>query len=225
MVALLLVLFVAVLLAVDLGRERRRRAAGALPAVAPTAPANLPAGVFVHPGHAWAEVLRSGHVRVGLDGLVSYLVGTIEQVTPRQVGEAVRQGEPLLRLEQGNRHLTVAAPVTGRVTFLNDRLISRPSDLGRSTYGDNWVCVLQPTRLGEEIPALRVAGAAADWLRQEFRRLADCLGDMVPAQAGMAMQDGGMPMPGALSALPDEAWARFQCEFLSSAPSAAEAGA
>lgn len=224
MVALLLVLFVAALLAVDLGRERRRRATGAVRVPAPTAPAALPAGVFVHPGHAWAEILRSGHVRVGLDGLVSYLVGTIEQVVPRQVGDAVRQGEPLLRLDQGNRHLTVAAPVTGRVTFLNDRLLSRPGDLGRSTYGDNWVCVLQPTRLGEEMGSLRVASAAADWLRQEFRRLADCLADLTPARPGMAIQDGGMPMPGALSELPDEAWARFQCEFLSSAVTAAEAG-
>jgi glycine cleavage system H lipoate-binding protein len=178
----------------------------------------LPAGLFVHPGHSWAEILRSGLVRVGIDGLVGYLVGAVDRVVPRAVGTLVQQGEPLVTIEQGGRQLVLAAPVTGRITFHNHRLMARPMELGRGTYAENWVCVLQPTRLAEEIGGLRVARAAAQWFRQEFRRLADCLADLVPANAGMAMQDGGMPAAGALSHLPDEAWARFQGEFLGAAP-------
>ncbi|MFA6108199.1 MAG: hypothetical protein WDA75_05450, partial [Candidatus Latescibacterota bacterium] len=80
MVAALLFFSIVVLLLVDLVLERRRSTASgpastAAPALA-EGPA-LPAGLFVHPGHSWAEILRSGQVRVGIDGLVGYLIGAV----------------------------------------------------------------------------------------------------------------------------------------------------
>lgn len=221
MVAALLFISVVVLLLVDLVLERRRSTASG--SARPAAPAlaegpALPAGLFVYSGHSWAEILRSGQVRVGIDGLVGYLVGAVDRVIPRAIGVLVRQGEPLVSIEQGGRQLVLAAPVTGKVTFHNDPLLARPATLKRGTYGENWVCVLQPTHLAEEIGSLRVARVASEWFRQEFRRLADCLADLAPAKAGMAMQDGGMPVAGALRELPDEAWARFQGEFLGAPP-------
>jgi len=42
----------------------------------------LPAGLFVHPGHTWAQILRSGLVRIG------FLAPTIVERCQRRDGSA-----------------------------------------------------------------------------------------------------------------------------------------
>ena len=65
MVAIFVVLAILLLVgAVDIGLERRRKRQE-IPEAGPgrVPEPGLPAGLFVHPGHTWAEILRSGQVR------------------------------------------------------------------------------------------------------------------------------------------------------------------
>lgn len=230
MVAILVLLTVAVFIVVHLvlslvTREGRKP----VPTAASQPPermlARLPAGVFVHPGHTWAELLRSGTVRVGVDGFLGRVLGDAGRLVLPSPGDHVRQGERLLTVEQDGRRLEVRAPLSGVVGTSNPFLDSGHGGLGRAAADARWVCTLSPSRLGEEIPGLTVGEAASSWLTDELTRLADWLASLSAGRPGMAMQDGGLPAYGALSQLGAEAWAQFQQQFLNAgAPGRGGAG-
>jgi hypothetical protein len=63
------------------------------------------------------------------------------------------------------------APLTGRVVQVNAGLSERPSRATESPYEEGWVCVLQPTDLASELPALRIGKPVIDWYQEEIARL------------------------------------------------------
>ena len=190
--------------AVDVGLERSRKRQA--PRQAVSAPGRhgepelaLPAGLFVHPGHTWAEILRSGQARVGLDDFVRYALGRPDRLILRQPGEQVRQGEPMLTVEQAGRQLVLPAPVSGMIEDRNEQLAVHPDALEGRAYGENWAYTLKPSRLGAEIGSLKVAEKACTWLREEMQRLIAWIGTLPHARPGVAMQDGGTLVFGVLS--------------------------
>ena len=221
MVAIFVVLTILLLVGVDVLLERRRQPREAAQ-LAPQPGAHLvpepalPAGLFIHPGHTWAEILRSGSVRVGLDDFVRHALGRPDHLILRQPGEQVRQGDPLLTLERNGRQFVLKAPLSGTIESSNQTLAAHPESLERSAYGENWTYTLRPDRLGEEIGLLQVAERASRWLDAELRRLADWVGSLAPAQPGVAMQDGGLPVSGILTQLDETACRDFQQQFLDS---------
>ena len=224
MVAIFVVLTILVLITVDALLRRH----AAVPAIATASPATMhlreprvPATVFVHPGHTWAQLQSSGTVHVGLDEFVRRAVGHLSSVSLPSPGTSVRQGEALASLISQQGKLVLRAPLSGTVEANNALLASDPQRLDRGTYGANWLCSLRPSALGQEIGSLRVAENAREWLSLEMRRFSNWLTDLASPQAGMAMQDGGAPVPGVLGQLDDEAaWQSFQSQFLDTSPAA-----
>jgi len=219
MVAIFVVLTVLLLIAVDAALERRKKSQEAPQASSAAVPYRasepvLPAGLFAHSGHTWAEILRLGLVRVGLDDFVRYALGRPDRLILRQSGEEVQQGEPVLTVEQAGRRLVLPAPVSGVIENRNEHLVANPDALERGVYGENWVYTLKPSRLGEEIGSLKVAEKAETWLREERQHLADWVRRLAPLRPGVAVQDGGMPVPGLLRLVDDKPWQEFQEQFL-----------
>lgn len=220
MVAIFVILTILLLVAIDVILERRRSPQETPVPVPYRQPEPvLPAGLFVHPGHTWAEILRSGLVRVGLDDFVRYAMGRPDCLILRQPGEQVRQGEPMLIVEQAGRRLTLPAPVSGVVERSNEQLTAHPEVLDGGAYGERWAYTLKPSRLGEEIGALQVAEKATAWLKGEMQALAAWVGGLTQMRPGVAMQDGGMPIFGTLSQVDENAWQDFQEKFLNRKPS------
>lgn len=217
MVALLALIMVAVLLVGDLALERRRksRQAAAQPpeTVGPPRLA-LPAGLFLHPGHSWAEVDRSGRLRVGLDELIAGAVGRPDRVHLRAPGDRVSQGETFLVLERGGRRISVPAPVSGVIGEVNAAIEGDPGLLNDSPYDAGWLYRLVPTSLGHEARGLRVADRAAQWLQEQSALFAEWLGRHSGLAPGLAMQDGGTPVPGALDYVGGDDLLGFQREFI-----------
>src|SRR3989304_893427 len=131
MVAILVVLTITVLLLVycslQLVQAKRARKRAVSPRGhngAPLAaiPFSPPQGLFFHPAHAWAQVEPTGDVKVGLDALVGYLLGSIDrgELPPR--GQGVREGDSIATLRRGSRELRLAAPVDGEVVDVNREL-------------------------------------------------------------------------------------------------------
>ena len=219
MVAIFIVLAILVLVAIDAGLEwRKARAAPLLPQPLGSAwEPVIPAGLFFHPGHTWTEIQPLGQVRVGLDDFVLQALGRPDRVVMRQPGEEVRQGEAMLTLEQAGRQLVLPAPVSGEIEDINEHLAGHPESLGDSTYGKGWVYTLKPKQLGLEVNHLKVAENASAWFEGEKQRFADWIGERAGLQLATAMQDGGLPVSGALGQLNEVDWQDFQLRFLDQA--------
>ncbi len=230
MVAILVVLTIVLFVLADLAvqRVRARRAAPAKAAAA--SPADLilpalqperfavPAGLFFHPGHTWANLLFSGHVKVGVDDFLQKLLGRVDAITLPPQGVEVKAGQPFAVLHQGERKLALAAPVTGIVAAVNAEVAKSPALLKRDPYTRGWLVALQPQGLAAGLAGLAVGEGALSWLQGELARVRDFLRETLEAHrdamVGTTAADGGLTADGLLERLDDGAWAEFQSKFL-----------
>jgi glycine cleavage system H lipoate-binding protein len=220
MTAILVVLTIAAFLAVDYLMTRRRTARAPAARFVPEVSAEAFAradGLFYGPGHTWARLEPDGSVRIGLDDFARRLLGRVERIDAAPEGASLVHGDAAFVVHQGAKSAGFAPPLDGVVTAVNAAALADPRRVQRDPYGEGWLLVLQPRRLGEGLRRLRVGEEAGRWLREEVARLRDFLATQMPADAvGATLHDGGLPADGLLEQLDSPAWERFEAEFLAS---------
>ena len=189
------------------GKQSAAAPARATHAVSHGAPAadtgwfQVPDGVYLHPGHAWAMVVGD-EVRVGLDEFGHKLVGALDGLRLPAVGDTLRQGEAAFALHAGGKSVDLLAPVDGEVTAVNREALARPAAVGESPYEAGWLVALRAPRLAASLKQLVSGGAARRWLDEAFDEVATLSGRGL----GLVMQDGGAPLSGLARALRPDAW-------------------
>lgn len=174
----------------------------------------LPKGVFAAPGHIWSTVLPNGHVRMGASRLILNALQTVSQVVLPDPGKQVKKGDVLFTVHWGDRQASFRAPASGRIAAVNSELMQHPMRLSGDT-NSSWAVVLQPDNLSASVKAMRIGEEAYQLLRNEVNHLRDFFArfSAQPAMAS-ALQDGGLPVAGALQNLPDDVWQKFVHEFI-----------
>jgi len=210
-VALMFLCFVLVDLVVQ--RLEARRAAVSGPALLPW---TVPGGFHLSEGHTWSHPDSSVGVRVGMDGLLAHALGAVEKVVAPKLGELVRAGQPLFRLEYQGCGLEVPSSITGHVVALNPSLAKRPELAAKDPYGSGWICAVTPTQPDGSSEGMRAGEKAAAWLEQEFHRFREFLSMQVSPDLAVRVTypDGGLPAVGSLAQLSQGGWKAFEAEFL-----------
>ena len=225
MVAILAVLTITVCLLVDWcvqvvqAKRARDRALSygewELPASA-TNPFSPPHGLFFHPSHSWAHVEPNGDVRIGLDGLIGFLLGDIDHVDLPAPGQEVTEGKEIAVLKQGDRELSITAPVNGRIVGVNRELIPDGHFIRSEPYGAGWVCEIKPKSLSEDLHNLMVDEQVTEWHSLEARRIIKFLSH---SQGNGSNSDElpteGLLLRGFMEGATDEEWQQFQAQFMS----------
>src|SRR5262245_32267562 len=135
----------------------------------------LPGGVFISPGHVWANVTVPGLVRVGMDDFARKMIGRIDAIQLPDQGRVVHKGEPLFYIRQDGRKAAFKSPVTGKVHMVNAELAHNLTWLEKQPYDKGWICSLKPLQLSEELEQLKIGEKAAAWYRQEIQRVRQLL--------------------------------------------------
>lgn len=230
MVAILILATIITCLTVDYFAERAalRRAARegvSLPErpVSVRTPEDLtrvPAGVFVGPGHSWLELEPAGSVRVGVDRVPLSLLGGLEAIEAVPVGTAVRPGDRLAVLRQGERGLELRSPVEGTVTEVNPIASFNPARIRQEPFENGWLVRVAPRDLGGTLRRLFVAEEARAFLREELSNLRDFLVGLSLAGRGSlgspamaTLPDGGLPVDGLAGRLSDGEWRELTERF------------
>lgn len=224
MVAILAVLTITVFILVDwvvqlfqAARARRQIVAdsGKLWSQRMEDPLDVPMGVFFHPGHSWALVKPSGSVRVGLDGLIGFLLGRVDGVELPVLGQRVREGESIAGFFQGSRELRVAAPIDGTVVAVNRDLKPDGSFISSEPYGAGWICEIKPHSLSRGLRRLMVADQAVEWRTRESQHIYSFFSREDSGINGKGIADpDSYSAYGFLQGVRDEEWCEFQREFL-----------
>lgn len=186
------------------------RGAAARPAGAraPAGPGwfQVPADVWLHPGHTWARLEADGLVAVGADDFAHKLVGAARATLPA-LGDHVVQGEPALGIGDGEQSVPMLSPVDGTVVALNEKARA-PGGLD-DPYGASWLFKVKAPRLAANLRQLLRDGAARHFMADAESQL--------QAQAspalGQVMQDGGAPVDGIARALTGDAWVTTARKF------------
>lgn len=167
----------------------------------PAGELSIPGGVLVSAGHSWAALAPDGTVKVGLDDFAKKLIGEVEALELPNPGMTVKAGQPLFAARGAGRTLRFPAPVSGRVTRVNQALAGDPEALDLTPYHKNWVCVIEADALDADLKELRIGRAAVALFEEDLERLRKAIGNGDgPAELSV----------GELARLDDARWSRVE---------------
>ncbi len=133
----------------------------------------LPAGLFLAPGHDWLQVEQSGSVRLGTDRLALALLGGVDRLELLPAGSVVHPGDPLATLHFGERSIVLRAPIEGVIDEVNTLVGADPQRLARDPFEEGWLYRLHARSLAEALRGMKVAEEAAAWMGSEVARIRD----------------------------------------------------
>ncbi len=199
MVVVLVLLTFLVFMTIDVVRRRRAKTATVSLSVQPMKEVSER---YFHPGHSWALVEDPRTVTVGIDDLVSRIVGKLDRIEIATTGAKLRQGEPLITLHSGSRSLSLGSPLSGVVEEINPSLSTQPSLLADSPFEKGWIAKLAPGNLTAEIRDLLNGSAARQWREAVQIQIASWFSPRL----GTVLQDGGEWIGNMSNLLNDEQW-------------------
>lgn len=90
--------------------------------------------------HEWAQLLDDGSkVRIGITDYAQDALGDVVFVDLPTVGTELGIGEVIGELESTKSVSELYAPVSGRISAVNEALAENPALLNEDPYGDGWI--------------------------------------------------------------------------------------
>lgn len=136
---------------------------------------NVPAGVFITPGHTWVRIDLNGLVRVGIDDFAQKILGTFDEVTLPEKGAKVKKGDILFSVKQGARRLDFPAPLSGKVTTPNSTLMDHVEYINIKPYELGWICNIEPADLNNDLQAFKIGADTVEWYQKEIDKFHDII--------------------------------------------------
>ena len=119
--------------------------------------------------HEWVRV-EGDHCRVGI---TDYAQNSLHEVVYADLPKAAKvlsKGQSFGTVESVKAVSEVYSPVSGEVLETNQKLVDAPELVNQQPYGDGWLILLKPSKLGEELSSLMSAreyGELAEKLSKE----------------------------------------------------------
>jgi glycine cleavage system H lipoate-binding protein len=167
------------------------------------------AGIFVHPGHAWVEVLPTNLVAVGADEFTKSVFGSVEELTLPEPGTEIQQGGKAWKLKRGTRQLAQTSPISGRVEEINQDLVQNPQLLAQKDIKKNWMLKVKPIRLKRELQNLLHGNMLRRWNQAVKEQLVATL----TMTEFPVLQEGGEIKPDLGDELTPQQWKKIAREF------------
>ena len=88
--------------------------------------------------HEWARV-EGSVATVGITRFAQESLGDVVYVELPKVGAELKAGQPFGVVESTKAVSELFAPVSGKVTEVNDALVDAPETIGKDPHGDAWM--------------------------------------------------------------------------------------
>jgi len=120
----------------------------------------VPADLAYSSDHEW--IRRSGGtVRIGITDYAQDALGDVVFVQVPSVGATVAKGQSFSEVESTKSVSDIYAPVSGKVTAVNDALGNTPELVNSDPYGEGWICEIEMSNDAELGDLLDAAGYSA----------------------------------------------------------------
>lgn len=100
---------------------------------------DIPSDLHYARSHEWVRDEGDGTVSVGISDHAQAQLGDVVYVELPEVGRQVAAGEEVAVVESVKAASDVYAPVSGRVSAVNEALGDSPDLLNSGPYGDGWM--------------------------------------------------------------------------------------
>jgi len=172
----------------------------------------IPGGVFISEGHCWANIAEDGTAKVGIDDFAKKIVGKLDSIGLPNLGMAVKKGQSLFTLNQGQRSISFKSPVSGKVKEVNKFINDELDSLDISPYDINWICEIDADELDSEIPNLKIGKSAVTLYENDIERLQN-LKNKTKTGKESELEPNGVIFVGEMEKLDDINWKRFAEEL------------
>lgn len=102
----------------------------------------VPDDLLYSADHEWVRVSGST-VRIGITDYAQDALGDVVFVQTPDIGRRVASGETFSEVESTKSVSDIYAPVTGKVSAVNEALADDPSLVNSSPYTDGWICEIE----------------------------------------------------------------------------------
>ena len=113
--------------------------------------------------HEWVKI-KEGVASVGITDYAAHQLGDVTFVELPQKGRIVKQFEVLCAIESVKAASDIYAPLSGKVTLVNEALNDAPEIVNESAEDGGWMVLIEPADLGE-VKNLMDRQAYDDYLR------------------------------------------------------------
>jgi glycine cleavage system H lipoate-binding protein len=217
---LLLTLILLVAASISWATRRKERITSAITSRPALRGENLhfPGGFFFDKTHTWAFMERGGKVRIGLDDFLLHVTGEVTRVEMKKPGDAIKKGDPMVKIIQQGKQLQIRAPLTGVVVQNNQKLKEDSAILNEAPYDEGWVYLVEPQQWLSETKGYVMGERYREWISKEFVRLKDFFSSgialVVRGIPTPVMQEGGEVKYGIMELFGPEVWEEFQTSFI-----------
>ncbi len=93
--------------------------------------------------HEWVEQRPAGIIRMGITDFAQGALGDIVYIQLPKVGDSLTAGAVCGEVESTKSVSEIYAPVSGKVTAINQALDAAPESLNSDPYGAGWIAEVQ----------------------------------------------------------------------------------
>jgi len=104
---------------------------------------NIPSHLYYTEAHEWVNPDGDGSARIGISDHAQEALGDLVFVELPAVGDEISQGDPCAVVESVKAASDIYAPVSGKVTAINEDLDADPAIINSDPYDDGWLFELE----------------------------------------------------------------------------------
>jgi glycine cleavage system H protein len=98
--------------------------------------------------HEWVKI-KEGVATVGITEYAAHQLGDVTFVELPQVGKSVKQFDMLCAIESVKAASDIYAPISGKVTGVNEALNDAPEIVNESAEDAGWMALVEPADLAD----------------------------------------------------------------------------
>ena len=116
----------------------------------------IPAELRYTKEHEWVRV-EGERCRIGITDYAQNSLHEVVYADLPKVGRALGKGESFGTVESVKAVSEVYSPLSGEVLETNQKLVDAPELVNQQPYGEGWLVLMRPSKLGEELSSLMSA--------------------------------------------------------------------
>ena len=129
----------------------------------------LPDELYYSRNHMWVRIEGKEKVKVGVNDFTQKLAGEISYVQLPLEGDVVKKDEVVGTIETKKWTGELFAPVSGKISKVNEALYDDPTLINQDPYGKGWIFEIELEN-EDEVKELMEVNEAAEWLKEEISK-------------------------------------------------------
>jgi glycine cleavage system H protein len=125
----------------------------------------VPEGLYYSKEWMWVKV-ENGKIRIGITDYAQKQLNEVVFAELPKVGDEIIKGEPFGTVESVKSVSDLVAPVSGKVSEVNNKVSNNPETLNEDPYNEGWILVISPKNLSEDLGTLMNFEQSVKWHKE-----------------------------------------------------------